>query len=153
MRQGIRSKGGRDAAAGNPGHRGVVFAEAAIILWPEGKTMRIFHIIPALAASLMLVLAGCDRESPPPADGVLLDVRTEEEFKADALAGARNIPYDQLETKAAAELPDRDTPVKLYCRSGRRSAIAATTLRRLGYTRIYDLGGLENARSILEKRQ
>ena len=113
--------------------------------------MKRFRFIPALAALLVLALAGCDRESPPPAGGVLLDVRSEEEFKAGALAGARNIPYDRLEAKAAAELPDRDAPVKLYCRSGRRSAIAAQTLHRLGYTRIYDLGALEQARQILEK--
>ncbi len=110
-------------------------------------------IILVLAASLALALCGCGHEStPPPADGVLLDVRSAEEFKTGALPGARNLPHDRLAEKAAAELPDRDVPVKVYCRSGRRSALAAETLRRLGYTRIYDLGGLENARSILEKR-
>ena len=44
--------------------------------------MKRFRFIPALAALLVLALAGCDRESPPPAGGVLLDVRSEEEFKA-----------------------------------------------------------------------
>ena len=113
--------------------------------------MKKCRFIPAFAASMLLALAGCDRESlPPPAGGVLLDVRSAEEFQTGALPGARNLPHDQLAGRAAAELTDRDAPVKLYCRSGRRSALAAETLRKLGYTRIYDLGAMENARSTLK---
>ncbi|MGE4564273.1 MAG: rhodanese-like domain-containing protein [Victivallaceae bacterium] len=114
--------------------------------------MKKCRFIPAFAALLLLAFAGCDPKTPtPPAGGVLLDVRSGEEFQTGALPGARNLPLDQLEARAAAELPDREAPVKLYCRSGRRSALAAETLRRLGYTRIYDLGAMENARSILKR--
>lgn len=113
--------------------------------------MKKCRFIPAFAALLLLTFAGCDPETPPPAGGVLLDVRSGEEFQTGALPGARNLPFDQLEARAAAELPDREAPVKLYCHSGRRSAIAAETLRKLGYTRIYDLGAMDNARSILKR--
>lgn len=116
--------------------------------------MKKSHAIAFVAASLVLTLAGCDRELPaPPATAVVLDVRSAEEYRTGALPGARNIPHDQLAGRAAAELPDRNAPVALYCRSGRRSAFAAETLRKLGYTRIYDLGSLENARGILEKKR
>ncbi len=74
----------------------------------------------------------------------LLDVRTAEEYAAGHIPGSKLMPYDTLES-FAAELPaDRQTPIIVYCRSGRRSALAAETLAKLGYARIYDLGGIQN---------
>jgi len=73
------------------------------------------------------------------ADGVkVLDVRTPGEFAAGHLPGATNIPYDELDRRAA-ELGPPSTPVLLYCRSGRRSGIAARTLHDKGFSKLYDL--------------
>ena len=81
-------------------------------------------------------------ESNP--DILLLDVRTPEEYAAGYIAGSVLIPYDQIEARAG-ELPaDKSTPIIVYCRSGRRSAIAAEVLAELGYTEIYDLGGIQD---------
>lgn len=69
--------------------------------------------------------------------GVLLDVRTPGEFADGHVAGALNIPVDEL-ARRAAELP-ADKPVVVYCRSGRRSAIAAELLSAQGRT-VIDIG-------------
>ncbi len=77
---------------------------------------------------------------------VLLDVRTEEEYGIEHAAGAVLLPQEDLETMDEGEildvLPDLDAPVLLYCRTGRRAALAAVKLEELGYTRLYNLGGL-----------
>lgn len=70
---------------------------------------------------------------------VLIDVRTPQEFASGHVAGAMNIPVDRIAT-LAERVPDRDTELVLYCRSGARSARAAAQLRELGYERITDLG-------------
>ncbi len=74
---------------------------------------------------------------------VMLDVRSEEEFITGHAAGAVLLPYDEVTAdSAAAAIGSKDTPVLVYCRTGRRSRIAAEALLRLGYTRVYDLGSL-----------
>ena len=71
--------------------------------------------------------------------GVLLDVRSPEEFAAGHLPGAMNIPVGEVRARAA-ELGPRSRPVVTYCRSGGRSARAASTLRELGFERVLNLG-------------
>ncbi|MFO0581683.1 MAG: rhodanese-like domain-containing protein [Anaeromyxobacter sp.] len=68
----------------------------------------------------------------------VVDVRTAQEFAAGHVPGAVNIPFDEIE-KRAAELGPPGTKVLLYCRTGRRSGIAAETLRAKGYTNLFDL--------------
>ena len=76
-------------------------------------------------------------------DAVLLDVREEAEYNAGHVRGALLLPLDEIcEETARAALPDPEAPALLYCRTGRRSALAAEKLLRLGYRRVYDLGGL-----------
>lgn len=67
----------------------------------------------------------------------VVDVRTASEFAGGHVAGALNVPFDELAGRAG-ELGEKDAPIVLYCRSGRRSGIAAEVLRELGYTRVYD---------------
>jgi len=74
------------------------------------------------------------------ADHILIDVRTAEEFAEGHIAGAVNIPVDYIERRLA-EIPT-DIPVVVYCRSGNRSARAATTLVENNYAEVYDLGGI-----------
>ena len=70
----------------------------------------------------------------------LLDVRTPAEFAQGHIPGAVNIDYRNLDS-AMAEA-DRTRPVVLYCRTGSRSAQAERTLRAMGFTQVFDFGGL-----------
>ncbi len=74
----------------------------------------------------------------------LLDVRTKEEYDEAYIDGAVLLPYDEIAQTIDKFDIDKDSTVIVYCRSGRRSAIAAATLAELGYTDIYDLGGIQN---------
>jgi phage shock protein E len=67
----------------------------------------------------------------------VVDVRTPQEYASGHVPGALNIPFDEL-PRRAAEIGGPETPVVLYCRSGRRSAIAAESLRALGYEKVFD---------------
>lgn len=75
-------------------------------------------------------------------DAVILDVRTEEEFSSGHIKGALLIPEYEISKKAADVLPDKSAVILVYCRSGRRSEIAANALVELGYTAVYDFGGI-----------
>ncbi len=73
---------------------------------------------------------------------VLIDVRTEEEFKIIRIPGSILIPDYEIKDKIADVVPDKKTPVIIYCRSGNRSAKAAKVLSDMGYTKVFDLGGI-----------
>ena len=73
---------------------------------------------------------------------VLLDARTEEEFSEGHIPGAIVIPHDEIFERAEAEIPEKDVPVFVYCRSGNRSKTASEALSDLGYSEIYEFGGI-----------
>ncbi len=73
---------------------------------------------------------------------IIVDVREPYEFEAGHIPGAVNLPLGDLTTLAKTELPDKDALIYLYCRSGSRSAHAARQMVALGYTNLYDLGGI-----------
>ena len=73
---------------------------------------------------------------------IILDVREQEEYDAGHIPGAILIPYTQMGEKANDMLPDKDQLILVYCRSGRRSKIAAEALVELGYTNIKEFGGI-----------
>lgn len=73
---------------------------------------------------------------------LILDVRTEEEFSEGHIKGAVLIPDYEITEKAEELIKDKSTTILIYCRSGRRSALAAKSLSDLGYTAIYDFGGI-----------
>ena len=73
---------------------------------------------------------------------IILDVREQDEYAAGHIPGAILIPYTQIEEKADEMLPDKDQLILVYCRSGRRSKIAAEALVKLGYTNIKEFGGI-----------
>ena len=73
---------------------------------------------------------------------VLLDVRTESEFREIRISGAILIPDNEIRSRAKTELPDKEILILVYCRSGRRSANAARELVSLGYTNVCDFGGI-----------
>ena len=73
---------------------------------------------------------------------VILDTRTQEEYDEGHIPGAILIPYDEILTKAESILKDKDQLILVYCRSGRRSKLAAEDLVKLGYTNIKEFGGI-----------
>ena len=73
---------------------------------------------------------------------VILDVRTQEEFDQGHIPGAILIPDYEIEEKAENVLKDKDQLILVYCRSGRRSKLAAEALVKLGYTHIKEFGGI-----------
>ena len=73
---------------------------------------------------------------------IILDVREQDEYDAGHIPGAILVPYTQIAEKAEEVLTDKDQLILVYCRSGRRSKIAAEALVELGYTNIMELGGI-----------
>ena len=73
---------------------------------------------------------------------VILDVREQDEYDAGHIPGAILIPYTQIDEKAEGALTDKNQLILVYCRSGRRSKIAAEALVELGYTNIKEFGGI-----------
>lgn len=71
----------------------------------------------------------------------LIDVRTPEEFEQGYLEGAQNIDYLSATFDSDIKKLDKTKPVLLYCKSGGRSAKSSKKLRKLGFTRVYDLDG------------
>ena len=76
------------------------------------------------------------------ASAILLDVRTESEFRSQRIPGAILLPYDEIAAKAPAMLPDKNALILIYCRSGNRSRTAARALVSMGYTNTRDFGGI-----------
>ncbi len=75
---------------------------------------------------------------------IILDVRTQEEYDEGHIPGATLIPNTQIEARAEEVLTDKDQLILVYCRSGRRSKMAAEILVELGYTNIREFGGIIN---------
>ena len=73
---------------------------------------------------------------------IILDTRTQEEYDEGHIPGAILIPYDEVAQKAEGVLTDKNQLILVYCRSGRRSKIAAQALVELGYTNIREFGGI-----------
>ena len=73
---------------------------------------------------------------------IILDVREQDEYDAGHIPGAILIPYTQIKDSAEEALTDKDQLILVYCRSGRRSKIAAEALVELGYTNIREFGGI-----------
>lgn len=70
----------------------------------------------------------------------LIDVRTKEEFKTEHIKNAQNIVYDENFSEKIAQL-NKNEPVIVYCKSGRRSEKCAQILKDSGFVKVYDLKG------------
>lgn len=73
---------------------------------------------------------------------IILDTRTQQEYDESHIPGAILIPYDEVQEKAEGILTDKNQLILVYCRSGRRSKLAAEDLVKLGYTNIKEFGGI-----------
>ena len=75
-------------------------------------------------------------------DIILLDVRNQGEYEEQHIPGSILIPVNDLEKRAEAELTDKDADIIVYCASGKRSTSAANILAGLGYSKVYNMGGI-----------
>ena len=75
---------------------------------------------------------------------IILDVRTQEEYDQGHIPGAIVISHEEIAEKSEDVLTDKDQLILVYCRSGRRSKIAAEALVELGYTNIMEFGGISD---------
>ena len=108
---------------------------------------------------VMMLMAGCAEKKPDNAyrqisqeeakqmmdtrDVIILDVREQDEFDAGHIPGAVLLSVGRIsEDTAAAVIPSQDAQVLVYCRSGNRSKTASAALAELGYTNIYEFGGI-----------
>ena len=73
---------------------------------------------------------------------IIVDARTQEEYDQGHIPGAILIPEYEIADRAEKELPDKNQLILVYCRSGRRSKIAAEELVKLGYTNVKEFGGI-----------
>ena len=74
---------------------------------------------------------------------IILDVREQNEYDSGHIPGAVLLPVGTIDENTAAEvIPEKDSTVLVYCRSGNRSKTASSTLADLGYTNIYEFGGI-----------
>ena len=114
--------------------------------------------VASLSLATLLVIAGCGgtgtaadpvREVPPAEavamldERVVVDVRTPAEFVAGHVSGALNIDVEAADFDARIGELEGDKAYLVYCRSGRRSAVAAQRMAAAGFTDIVDAGGLE----------
>lgn len=112
-----------------------------------------------LLISLLLLLTGCGgnaadgsyqqitqeeaKEMMDSQEVIILDVREQDEYDSGHIPGAMLLPAGTIDEATAADaIPERDSTVLVYCRSGNRSKTASSTLADLGYTNIYEFGGI-----------
>ena len=94
-------------------------------------------------AAYMNITAEEARQIMDSEDGyIILDARTQEEYDQGHIPGAIVISHEEIAEKAEEVLTDKDQLILVYCRSGRRSKIAAEALVELGYTNIKEFGGI-----------
>jgi len=73
---------------------------------------------------------------------ILVDVRTPQEYAEVHIPGSKLIPLDTIKKDAEKLLSDKDATIYVYCRSGNRSSQAARILADLGYSKVYNIGGI-----------
>ena len=115
--------------------------------------------IAILLSSLLLLLTGCSggtsdgsyeqitqeaaKEMMDTQEVIVLDVREQSEYDSGHIPGAVLLPVGSIDEEAAAAvIPEKDSTVLVYCRSGNRSKTASSALVGLGYTNIYEFGGI-----------
>jgi len=84
-------------------------------------------------------------------DPVWIDVRTVEEYAESSIPGHANIPHIEIADKIATLVTDKNTPVYLYCVSGRRAGLAKASLEQLGYSNVTNTGTVETAQSCIQQ--
>jgi phage shock protein E len=81
------------------------------------------------------------------AEEVWIDVRSAFEHKIDSIEGDTRIAHDEIVQEVSAQFPDKDTEIRLYCRSGGRAGKAMAALEAAGYKDVKNLGSIDKARA------
>jgi len=84
-------------------------------------------------------------------DYIILDVRTQDEYKEGHISNALCIPNETIGDKEIDKLPNKNQLIMVYCRSGNRSKQASEKLVKLGYTNIVEIGGIKDWQGKIEK--
>lgn len=111
----------------------------------------------ALITVVLLLNFACSSDNapeapvPPPADAVWIDVRSTEEYASGHINRASNMSHKDILAGVNAQGLAKDTPIYLYCAAGHRAGIAKDTLEALHYTNVVNVGGLEEARALLNE--
>ncbi len=118
--------------------------------------MKIFAFL-ILIFGINFVACANDKSNKPKAENtnnniVIIDVRTLPEWEQGRLEDAIHIPLDEITSKIESVVKDKNTPIALYCRSGRRSGIATNQLRNMGYKNVENYGGYNQASQMLKKK-
>ncbi|WP_425275563.1 rhodanese-like domain-containing protein [Stutzerimonas zhaodongensis] len=114
-----------------------------------------YRFTPLLLATAVTANAG-DIDKPAAlsalqeSNSVLIDVRTEQEHAEGALPGAKRIETAELSERIGSVAPDKDAPIVLYCRSGRRSSAAQDLLQELGYSRVINAGAYDDLKTVVQ---
>lgn len=95
-----------------------------------------------LGIILCVVLAGKFFED----EALWIDVRSVAEYQADHISGHLNVPHTALAAKISALAENKNAPIHLYCRSGRRAELSLRQLKQLGYTKVKNHGGIADVR-------
>ncbi len=80
-------------------------------------------------------------KTPLPPETILIDVRESEEWKKGHAVGALHLSRGLIESEIEEKIPKLDTPIVLYCAGGNRSALAAESIQKMGYTNVASLAG------------
>lgn len=112
-------------------------------------------IIAAVLVAILLLkrtgqISAVDAREHLKQGALVIDVRSPGEYNSEHLPSAVNIPLDVVETAMPARVPDKDKVLLLHCQSGRRSAVAMKKLKSIGYTHVYDLGSLPQAKAVVD---
>ena len=81
---------------------------------------------------------------------MLVDVREKPEYANGHIDGSRNIPLSHID-KTPSAIHDKDMPIYVYCQTGSRSRKAVSELKKMGYTNVKDIGGLDDFKGRLAK--
>ena len=109
----------------------------------EGAQSEVRTTTASAAATYQQITQKKAKEMMQAEDGhIIVDVRRQDEYDSGHIPGAILIPNESIGTEQPKELPDLDQVILIYCRSGRRSKEASQKLADMGYTYIYEFGGI-----------
>ena len=112
-------------------------------------------IVIVVAIAAFLVVRRLTQSNPAAArewlnkGALVIDVRSEAEYREQHLPGTINIPLDRLGDEIARHAPKKEQPLLLHCRSGARSGTGTSALKKMGYQHVFNLGSYGRAEKIL----
>ena len=83
---------------------------------------------------------------------LVVDVRSAGEYASNHLPGTLHVPLEQIQKVMPERVADKTQVLLLHCASGMRSGMAGAILRKMGYTRVFNLGSYHRAERVLEQK-